>query len=272
VLNSDGSGAESWIINGMNWCVDNGAHVINASLGATRYLGEPAYITSPILYGSALAYATSHGAVVVTAAGNSNTQLPNPNQLFVPAQVPGTIIVGATGPLTKRPEAPLFPFDPFDANNVWRSADNKAYYSNFGTAVHVFAPGGRGSVPVSEPFRRVNAVLQGATNDFIWSVCSGQTGQTGAGNIGGDWGGVGSCLGNSVRYVPYAGTSMAAPHVSGMAALLYAELGGVRNATNRARVETCIRTTTDDIGDPNIYGGGRVNVKKAIDAIRAGQC
>jgi hypothetical protein len=65
---------------------------------------------------------------------------------------------------------------------------------------------------------------------------------------------------------------MAAPHVTGMAAVLYGELGGVRSVTNRARVENCIKSTTDNIGDPAIYGGGRVNVKKAVDALHAGTC
>ena len=57
-----------------------------------------------------------------------------------------------------------------------------------------------------------------------------------------------------------------------MAAVLYGELGGVRSVANRARVENCIKMTTDNIGDASIYGGGRVNVKKAIDAIRASTC
>ncbi len=271
VLNAAGSGAEGAIVNGMNWCVDNGAHVLNLSLGGARYLGQAAYVSSAILYGNAVNYATSNGVVVVTASGNSNIQLPNPNQIFVPGSVPGTVNVGATGPLS-RSTAPQFPYDPFNPNNVWRSPDNKAYYSNFGEAVHVFAPGGRGNVALSEPYRRVNNVVQGATNDFIWSVCSPQTNQTGAGNVGGNWGATGSCLNNTSRYVPYAGTSMAAPHVAGLAALLYAELGGTRNAANRARVEACIKTTTDDIGPSSTYGLGRVNVEKAITAIRGGQC
>jgi hypothetical protein len=29
---------------------------------------------------------------------------------------------------------------------------------------------------------------------------------------------------------------------------------------------------TDYIGDPSVYGGGRVNVQKAVAAVRAGSC
>jgi len=272
VLNTAGSGSETAIVNGINWCVANGAHVINMSLGGARYRGQSSYITSPITYGNAISAANAAGVVVVTSAGNSNLQLPNPAQITVPAQVPGTIIVGATGPLTKStaPAAPLW--DPFDPNQVWRSPDNKAYYSNFGTGVHVFAPGGRGNVPLSEVYRFVNLVAQGGPNDQIWSVCSGQTTQTGQANVGGVPAGSASCSGVTNRYIAYAGTSMAAPHVTGLAAVLYGELGGVRSAANRARVEACIRTTTDNIGPATTYGGGRVNVKSAIDALRAGTC
>lgn len=272
VLNSAASGSETAIVNGIRWCADQGAHTVNVSLGAARYKGTPFYISSPITYGNAIKYANDLGAVVIVSAGNSNLQLPNPMQITVPAQVPGTIIVGATGPLTKS-TAPAPPaWNAFDPAQVWHGPDARAHYSNYGNAVHVFAPGGRGGIPLSEVLRFVNGVPQGTINDQIWGVCSGQSGQFGNVDAGGVPGASGSCTNATNRYVAFAGTSMAAPHVTGLATLLYAELGGVRTPENRARIENCIKTTTDNIGPEEIFGKGRVNVRKAIDAIRAGAC
>ena len=272
VLNAAGSGYESQIINGLIWCVDNGAHVINISLGGVRYVGTSAYNNSVITYTAAVKYATDAGVVVLTAAGNSNLKLPNPAEVFVPAQIAGTVVIGATGPLTKSTNTAIPGWDPFDPNQVWRSPDYKAYYSNFGPGVQVFAPGGRGTVPLSEPYRFYNRVSQGGPNDQIWSVCSGQTTQLGAANSAGQPVGSASCANNTSRYIAYAGTSMATPHVTGMAAILYEALGGVRSATNRAHVEACIRNTTDNIGPSDTYGGGRVNLQSALAALRAGTC
>ena len=274
VLSTAGSGSETAIVNGINWCVANGAHVINMSLGGIRYKGQASYISSPITYGAAIKNATDNGVVVVVSAGNDNLQLPNPGLLVVPAQVAGTIIVGATGPLTKS-TAPAPPaWNAFDPAQVWRGPDNKAYYSNYGEGVHVFAPGGRGGAPISEIFRTFNGALQGGPNDNIWSLCSGQTSQAGIANTPGNVPATvtASCLGQTNRYIQYAGTSMAGPHVAGMAAVLYGELGGVRSVENRARVENCIKTQTDNIGPSTTYGGGRINVQKAITALRAGTC
>jgi len=272
VLNAAGSGTEAAITNGIRWCADNGAHVINMSLGGIRYRGLASFISSPITYGNAINYATTRGVVVVVSAGNSNLELPNPALLVVPAQVAGVIVVGSTGPLTKS-TAPTPPnWDPFDPAQVWQSPDTKAFYSNFGIGVQVFAPGGRGGIPLSSVFRFVNGVTQGSAHDAIWSACSSASSNTGALNVGGVPSGGASCLGQTNRYWAINGTSQAAPHVSGMAAVLYGELGGVRTPENRARVEACIRSTTDNIGDPAIYGGGRVNVHAAVDAIRSGAC
>jgi len=272
VLSAAGSGFESAIINGINWCVNNGAHVINMSLGGIRYTGSSSYSNSLRIYGAAIKNANDSGVVVVTAAGNDGLQLPNPALINVPSQVPGTIIVGATGPVT-RSTAPLPPnWDPFDPGQVWRSPDYKSYYSNFGTTINVFAPGGSGGVPINDIYRFVNRVAQGGPNDQVWSVCSGETAQTGAVNSGGIPSGAGSCLNVDNRYIRYAGTSMATPHVAGMAAVLYDALGGVRSAANRARVESCIELTTDDIGPSSVYGSGRINVKKGLAALRAGSC
>lgn len=274
VLNRAGSGSETAIVNGIRWCADNGAHVINISIGGIRYRGQSAFVSSPITYSNAVAYARGKGAVVIVAAGNSNLQLPNPGsaQMTVPAEVAGVITVGATGPTSKIPQAAVPNWNPFDGTQVWQGPDSKAFYSNWGTGVSVFAPGGRGTVPLSAPFLFVGGQVQGSALDQIYGVCASTAVQTGQTNSGGVPTGSGACLGTTNRYIPYSGTSMAAPHVSGMAAVLYGEIGGAASPASAARVEACIRQTTDDIGPASIYGGGRVNLKKAVDALHAGSC
>ena len=117
-------------------------------------------------------------------------------------------------------------------------------------------------------------VAQGGPNDQIWSVCSSQTAQTGSAvDVGGvPTAAAGTCSGVTNRYIAYAGTSMAAPHVTGLAAVLYGEIGGAPSAEKRARVENCIKSTTDNIGPSSTYGGGRINVQNAVAALRAGSC
>ena len=273
VLNTAGSGSETAIVNGINWCVQNGAHVINMSLGGIRYRPFASYANSFLLYGTAINNARAAGAIVITSAGNSNLKMPNPIQASVPSAVPGAINVGATGPISKS-TAPVPPaWNPLDPAQVWRSVDYRAYFSNFGPGVQLFAPGGSGGVTLSEPYRLVNGVVQGrGAYDQIWGVCSPSSTQTGNGNVGGVPSGSGPCLANGTRYIAYAGTSQAAPHVAGLAALLYEALGGTRSAANVNRVEACMKSSTDDIGPSDTYGGGRINVTRALDALAAGSC
>ena len=82
VLGDQGYGYYSWIAKGIIWAADNGADVINMSLG-----GSIASTT----FESAVNYAWNKGVVVVAAAGNNGSVTP-----FYPAYYANCIAVGAT--------------------------------------------------------------------------------------------------------------------------------------------------------------------------------
>lgn len=95
---------DSDIATGIYWAVDNGARVINMSLGGTSY-------SNTLL--DAVNYAISHNVVVIAAAGNENTDVPN-----YPAAFPGVIGVAAT-----------------------TMTDEPATFSNYGSYIDICAPG-----------------------------------------------------------------------------------------------------------------------------------
>lgn len=104
VLGDDGYGAYSWIATCLTWAADNGAKVINMSLGApykSRTLEN------------AVKYAWNKGVVLAAAAGNSGNSSPT-----YPAYYANVIAVAAT-----------------DEN------DRRASWSSYGKWVDVAAPG-----------------------------------------------------------------------------------------------------------------------------------
>lgn len=104
VLDSSGSGYYSWVASGIVWAADNGAKVINLSLGGT---------SSSTTLLNAVNYAWNKGVIVVAAAGNSNS-----SQRFYPAYYSNSIATAATG-----------------------QNDKKASFSSYGSWVDVAAPG-----------------------------------------------------------------------------------------------------------------------------------
>ncbi|MGF1513202.1 MAG: S8 family peptidase [Elainellaceae cyanobacterium] len=105
VLSASGGGTVVDIAEAVRYAADNGANVINLSLGG---LGDSAVLRQ------AIDYAHNKGAVIVAAAGNADE-----SSAAYPARYPHAIAVSAT-----------------DATGV------KAPYSNYGAGVNIAAPGG----------------------------------------------------------------------------------------------------------------------------------
>ncbi len=194
-------GSLSDIADGIRWAAglsvsgvptnQNPADVINMSLGS----GSPAACTST--YQNAINAAVNAGTTVVVAAGNDNSSSGYP-----PANCNNVISVASTNRLGGR-----------------------AYYSNYGTAVDVAAPGGDGCQPTAEAMPTSVADCQGgvwSTANMIQSTYNAGTTTPGADSIG-----------------ALQGTSMAAPHVAGLAALMYA----AKPTATPAEIESTMKST-----------------------------
>ena len=85
-LGADGTGTHTDISDAMVYAVDHGAQVINLSLGQS--------LPNQTLH-TAMQYASDHGVVVVAAAGNQGTVMPEFPAAYA-KQMPAVIAVGAT--------------------------------------------------------------------------------------------------------------------------------------------------------------------------------
>ena len=63
------------------------------------------------------------------------------------------------------------------------------------------------------------------------------------------------------------GTSMSSPHVAGVAALMLQKNGGMTTRQLIDLIKTHVADTDGDILEPNIYGSGRIDAKKAVDKV-----
>ena len=194
-LDSTGAGSTSSAVNAIYYAVNNGAKVINNSWGGASY--------SQSLH-EAYTYAYTKGVVIVSAAGNSNTD--NDTTAMYPSNLdsPNNISVGAA-----------------------TDYDNKASFSNYGnTSVSVAAPG--------------VAILSSVPGS--------------------------GCLAPGC-FQMMSGTSMAAPFVAGLAALVIREAPQLSAYQIRSIVVASVDVFSTLAGKVN--GGGRVNAHKAITNAKA---
>jgi hypothetical protein len=158
VLDCYGSGSTSGVIGGINWMINH--HVAGQPAVANLSLGGAYdYATN-----DAIERAVADGITVVVAAGNESTDSCTKS----PASAPNAITVGATA-----------------------SDDSRAFYSNFGACIDIFAPG---SSIISAGISSTTATAQ------------------------------------------MSGTSMASPHVAGVAAIILGNAKGLSPAQVDARL------------------------------------
>jgi len=193
VLGANGGGDIAGIARAIKYAADNGAHVINLSLGGpmpTKVLQK------------ALQYARSRGVLPVCAAGNSGSSV------GYPAAYPECMAVSAV-----------------------QYDQTITFYSSRGPQVDIAAPGGNIRVD-----QNGDGFPDGVLQNTIYPEAV-----------------------HKDDYMLFMGTSMAAPHVAGVAALLVS--AGVRSPD---ALEAILKKSAKPKEDPKLYGAGLLDAHKAL--------
>jgi serine protease len=205
VLGSDGSGSVSALVAGIIYAVDNGASVLNMSLGGTG-------VSQAEL--DACSYAQEHGVLIVASAGNDGVTTKN-----YPAAIDSVLSVGAIGYT-----------DPSIASS----------YSNYGDWVDVMAFGG--SIDTSGYIPSITLPNGISSTDGIIQQ---------------------TVINEKAGYYSYVGTSMASPHVSGLAALIKSVNPSFSATDLYNRICDTAETSRSD------YKLGKYGVIKPMEAIES---
>lgn len=208
-------GTDDTVARGVRYAADNGAKVLNMSIGRT---GPPAPVVE-----DAIKYAVGKGAFVAIAAGNG---FEDGNQTEVIAEIASRVsgAVSVAG---------------LDQQH------NRAYYSTTGPWVELSAPGGS--------FRlqgEAGEVYQQTYDLSFVETYNLPPAQYRAPRF------------DVMQIVPFQGTSMATPHVSGVAALLIQQ-----GITDPAAIEAALERFASDrgaTGKDNETGYGEISARNTL--------
>lgn len=220
IFGSPHQGTDDVVARGIRYAADNGAKVINMSIGRT---GPPA----PVIE-DAIRYAVGKGAFIAVAAGN-DFGTGNPTEVLaeIASRVQGAVSVAAVD-----------------------RASNHAFYSSSGDWVELAAPGG-----AFQGFGTDGLVFQ-QTVDLTYGLCI----------VEPEGCGVAASFTaprfDAFGFFGFEGTSMAAPHVSGLAAMLMQQ-----GITSPAAVEAALERFAKDLGIPGkdaTFGYGLVQARDTL--------
>jgi subtilisin family serine protease len=250
----------------LRYAGDQGLDVVNLSLFADPYLyycgneAEQRAILKSLQ--DAARYAQQRGVVIVAAAGNEAQDLQHPTTDDIsPDWPPGTAVEREVGNNCRVAPAELPGVVTVSATGVTRLAS----YSNVGSPVDVAAPGGDAPQTSGSVFGR-GRILAGWSSTDATGTWEALIGANRAVVSGGG------------RYVWISGTSMASPHVAGVAALIRQVHPGMPQGAVAAHIRASAtslacpadwsandpRQCTGDDGHTSFYGAGLVNAGVAV--------
>lgn len=230
VVSPTGYGSSLTISQGIQQAIADGVHVINMSLGGAILPGMDPAVEN------AINQAAAKGIVLVAAAGNCG-HLP-----------PGT-----------------YPLNP---ECYWGGDADKYLPGGHPKVITVAALGSQNEHPIySSPGKAVAVSAPGGNPSGGATTCA----LSGSDCIYSTWDRFKTCpaTGSPSPYCPVAGTSMAAPYVTGLVALIKS----INMNYTPTQIKDKITQSTDDLGKPGKdleFGYGRINVAKALQGLLPG--